>query len=125
MIGSMGSVVVAGEAAAGAGPAGGFPVPDSGGRREDSLQDAGGESGASAAAVAFEVELSFEGLVHGFDDLTERFEESLTAWGFSDLGVARSEVMPAVLSPLIAIMLRQASRSSVSAPVRAKGDRQA
>ena len=34
-----------------------------------------GDSVAGPAAVAFEIELAFEGVVDRFDDLAERFEE--------------------------------------------------
>jgi hypothetical protein len=50
---------------------GGFVVPDGGGEGEESLADAGGDALGFAAAVAFEIELGFEGLVDGFDDLSE------------------------------------------------------
>lgn len=50
---------------------GGFVVPDGGGEGEESLADAGGDALGFPAAVAFEVELGFEGLVDRFDDLTE------------------------------------------------------
>ncbi len=43
---------------------------------EESLQDAGADAGGLAAAVAFEIELRFEGLVDRLDDLSEWFEES-------------------------------------------------
>ena len=54
---------------------GGFVVPDRGGEREESLEDPGADPFGFAAAVAFEVELCFEGLVDRFDDLSERFQE--------------------------------------------------
>jgi hypothetical protein len=54
----------------------GFVVePDRGGQGEDALQDADDDTGDGAAAVAFEVELGFEGLVDRFDDLPQRLEE--------------------------------------------------
>ena len=56
---------------------GGFVVPNGGGQGEDALQAAGADAGGFAAAVAFEVELGFECLVDGFDDLAEGFEELL------------------------------------------------
>lgn len=58
-----GLVVVAGEAADGAGLAGGFVVPDGCGEGEEALEDAGADAGWFSSAVAFEVELGFEGLV--------------------------------------------------------------
>ena len=54
-----------------------FVVPDGGGEREDSLEDPCADTGWFASAVAFEIELCFECLVDGFDDLAERFEELL------------------------------------------------
>ena len=44
-------------------------MPDGGGEGEDALQDASGDPGDGAAAVAFEVELGLEGAVDRFDDL--------------------------------------------------------
>ena len=41
----------------------GFVVPDRGGEREEALQDAGAHAGGLSCAVAFEIELGFEGLV--------------------------------------------------------------
>lgn len=38
---------------------GGLVVPDDGGEGEESLQDAGGDAGGGAPAVAFEAELGF------------------------------------------------------------------
>jgi hypothetical protein len=50
-------------------------VPDRGGEGEDALQDSGHDAGWGVAAVAFEVELAFEGVVDGLDDLAQRLEE--------------------------------------------------
>jgi len=44
-------------------------VPDGGGQGENALQDPGQDSGGGVPAVAFEVELAFEGVVDRFDDL--------------------------------------------------------
>ena len=54
-------------------------MPDRGGQGEDALGDSCADSGKGSAVVVFEVELAFEGLVHGFDDLTQGFEE-LGSW---------------------------------------------
>ena len=62
MIYSKGSVVV-GDQRAHDGLAGGVVVPDGGGQGEDALQDADGDAVDGAPAVAFEVELAFEGVV--------------------------------------------------------------
>ena len=51
-------------------------VPDRGGEREDSLPDTGDRAGFGADAAAFQVELTFEGVVDRFDDLTQRLEEA-------------------------------------------------
>ena len=73
-------------------------MPYGGGEGEESLQDAGADAGAGLAAVAFEIELGFEGLVDGLDDLAECFE-SLAAWsGFLGFERGRIKVMPALLS---------------------------
>lgn len=45
---------------------GGLVVPDGCGERQDALQHAGAYSLGFAPAVAFEIELGFERLVHGF-----------------------------------------------------------
>jgi hypothetical protein len=39
------------------------------------LQDANEDAGGGASAVAFEVELAFEGLVDRFDGLAQRLEQ--------------------------------------------------
>jgi hypothetical protein len=57
-------------------------VPDGGGEGEDASGDAGGDSGDGAAVVVFEVELTLEGVVDRFDDLAQRFKETLAAAGF-------------------------------------------
>src|SRR3954464_9540976 len=44
-------------------------VPDRGGQGEDALQDPDGDAGDGPAAVLFEIELAFEGLVDRFDAL--------------------------------------------------------
>lgn len=46
-------------------------VPDRGGERKESLQDAHGDALGAVASVAFQAELGFEGVVHRFDDLSE------------------------------------------------------
>ena len=51
-------------------------VPDDGGECEESLPDAHEDAGDGAAAVSFEVELAFEGVVDRFDDLAQWFEEA-------------------------------------------------
>jgi len=64
-------------------------VPDRGGQSEDALPDTGDDSGFGAAAVAFEVELTFEGVVDGFDDLTKGLEEpGAGTFGFALAGWA-------------------------------------
>src|SRR5215467_2842375 len=75
MINSKGSVMVVGDQGAHDWLAGVVVVPDGCGEGEDALQDPGGHSGGGAPAVAFEVELAFEGGVDRFDDLPQRLEE--------------------------------------------------
>jgi hypothetical protein len=48
-------------------------VPDHGGQGEDALGDAGGDAVEGAPAVAFQVELGFEGAVDGLDELPDGF----------------------------------------------------
>jgi hypothetical protein len=67
--------VVVGHGRAHDGLAGVVVVPDRGGQGEDALQDAGQYPGWGVAAVALEIELAFEGVVDGFDDLAQRLEE--------------------------------------------------
>ena len=47
-------------------------VPDRGGEGEESLEDPHGDALGAVAAVLFEAELAFEGVVDRFDDLTQR-----------------------------------------------------
>ena len=54
MVGSKGSVVVGGEAARWAWAFGGLVVPDGGGECEESLRDAGADTGDGAASVVLE-----------------------------------------------------------------------
>ena len=72
MISSKGSVVVGDEGSGGAGLVGVFVVPDGCGESKEPLEDAGPDTVGFSCTVAFEVELGFEGLVDGFDDLSER-----------------------------------------------------
>src|ERR1700745_360532 len=64
----MGSVVI-GDQRSLDGFGGGPVVPDGGGHGEQPLGDAGVDAGGGAAAVAFQVELAFEGVVDRFDPL--------------------------------------------------------
>jgi hypothetical protein len=57
--------------------AGGTVVPDRGGHREETLGDADGDAFDTASAVQFEVELAFQGVVDGLDQLPDRFEQVL------------------------------------------------
>jgi hypothetical protein len=57
-------------------------VPDGGGQGEDALADAGLDSCWGSGSVAFEVELAFEGVVDGLDELSDRFEQVFVGvWG--------------------------------------------
>ena len=66
----MGSVVI-GDQRPLDGFAGGPVVPDGGGHGQQPLGDAGVDARGGAAAVAFEVELAFEGVVDRFDPLPD------------------------------------------------------
>jgi len=50
-------------------------VPDDGGQRQDALPDPGQDASWCSSAVAFEVELAFEGVEHRLDCLPSWFEE--------------------------------------------------
>jgi hypothetical protein len=50
-------------------------VPDRSGEGQDALQDPDDDPSRGAAAVAFQVELGFEGVVDRLDDLPQRLEE--------------------------------------------------
>src|SRR5438093_11286905 len=81
MINSKGSSVVVGDEGSQRRLAGAFVVPDRGGQGEYPLQDADGDATHGSTAVLFEIELAFEGVVDGLDDLTQRFEESRAGAG--------------------------------------------
>ena len=74
MINSKGSVVVGQERALD-GLAGFVVVPDGGGQCEDALQDADNHALGGVAAVLFQVELAFEGVIDRLDDLAQGLEE--------------------------------------------------
>src|SRR3954454_24317196 len=77
MIDSKGSVVVGGQGSHDR--LAGVPVvPDRGGQGEDALQDPDGDAGDGPAAVLFEIELAFEGLVDRFDALPYGPEQATT-----------------------------------------------
>src|SRR5215831_13929620 len=76
MTNSKGSLVVVGGEGSQDGLAGVVVVPHGGGEGEESLEDADDDAIWRSAAVAFQVELAFQRVVDGFDDLTERFEPS-------------------------------------------------
>jgi hypothetical protein len=64
----------------------GFVVePDGGCQDEDALQDADDHARGGAPAVAFEVELGFEGLVDRLDDLPQWLEDGAPARSGSPL----------------------------------------
>jgi hypothetical protein len=58
------------------------------------LADAGADAGEAAAFVAFEVELSFEGVEDGLDDLAQWFEELLPGRACSLDRVGRIRSIP-------------------------------
>src|SRR6187431_939830 len=67
------SVVVGGERSKD-GLAAVMVVPDRGGEGEESLQDPDGDALWAVAAVLFQAELAFQGVVDRLDDLTQRAE---------------------------------------------------
>jgi hypothetical protein len=69
-------------------------VPDRCGQGEEALADAGADAGEAAAFVAFEVELSFEGVEDGLDDLAQWFEELLPGRACSLDRVGRIRSIP-------------------------------
>ena len=73
-------------------------VPDHGGEGEDALRDPGADAGEGSAAVVFEVELAFEGVVDRLDDLAQGFEEAFAGSGGLAARVGRSRVIPASAS---------------------------
>src|SRR5689334_4230520 len=73
----MGSVVV-GDQGSLDGFGGGPVVPDGGGHGQQPLGDAGVDTGGGAAAVAFEVELAFEGVVDRLDPLADPADGPVT-----------------------------------------------
>src|SRR3954454_15846580 len=86
MIDSKGSVVV-GDQGSHDWLAGVPVVPDRGGQGEDALQDTDGDAGDGAAAVVFEVELAFQGLVDRFDALSHGPQQAPAgAGGFCAVG---------------------------------------
>ncbi len=80
MSGSKGLVVVGDEGAVDAG-ADAVVVPDRGGHGQDALSDPGAYAGDGAASVGLKVELAFEGVVDGLDDLAQGFEELFSGAG--------------------------------------------
>lgn len=61
-------------------------MPERAGEGQDALEYVDQDAGGGAPAVAFQVELAFEGGVDGLDDLSQRFEES----GAGPVGLAFS-----------------------------------
>src|SRR6478672_4874819 len=72
----MGSVVI-GDQRPLDGFGGGPVVPDGGGHGEQPLGDAGVDACGGAAAVAFQAELAFEGVVDRFDPLADPADRSV------------------------------------------------
>ena len=71
---SKGSVIVGGQGSV-HGCAGVVVMPDRGGQGQDALQDADHHPGGGVAAVPFQVELAFEGLIDRFDGLAQGLEQ--------------------------------------------------
>ena len=73
--------VVVGDERPGEGLTGLVVVPDGGGHGQDALGDADGDAFEGPAAVGFEVEPAFEGVVDRFDQLPEGLEQRLAVAG--------------------------------------------
>ena len=71
-------------------------VPDRGGEGEESLEDAHGDALGAVAAVVFEAELGFEGVVDRFDDLTEASQLGCAA-AAGLVGAGRADEFDAVV----------------------------
>jgi hypothetical protein len=65
-------------------------VPDGGGEGEDALQDADGDAVDGAASVPLQIELAFESVVDGLDDLAQ-WLEVVAAGGFGLAFAGRAE----------------------------------
>jgi hypothetical protein len=77
MIDSKGSVIVGDQGSKG-GLAGVVVVPDRGRKGEDALQDPNPHATRGVTAMALQVELAFERLVHRLDQLPQRPEQPRT-----------------------------------------------
>ena len=56
-------------------------MPDGGGHGQDALGDADGDALEGAAAVGFQIELAFEGVVDRLDQLADGLEQRLAVAG--------------------------------------------
>jgi hypothetical protein len=52
-------------------------APDIGGHGEDALSDTDGDALEGPSAVLLQVQLPLEGVVHGLDQLSHRFEQAI------------------------------------------------
>ncbi len=69
-------------------------VPDRGGEGEDALQDPDRDPHPGAAAMAFQVQLSLEGLVNPLDQLPQRPEQVRPGRSGSPLRAGRNNRRP-------------------------------
>src|SRR5512140_151929 len=89
----MGSVVV-GDQRSLDGFGGGPVVPDGGGHGEQPLSDASVDACGGAAAVAFEVELAFEGVVDRFDPLADPPDRPMAGRLVAAVGADQAQAEP-------------------------------
>ena len=74
-------------------------MPDRGGQGEDALQDPDHHAAGGAAAMLFEVELAFEGVVDRFDDLAQGLEQVRACPAGLALRAGRRSLIPALAMP--------------------------
>src|SRR6478672_4676856 len=89
----MGSVVIGDQRSLdgfGCGPV----VPDGGGHGQQPLSDAGVDAQGGAAAVAFQVELAFEGVVDRFDPLADPADGSVAGSLVAPVGADQAQAEP-------------------------------
>src|SRR5947208_16882189 len=73
-------------------------VPDRSGQCEDALKESDGHAGGGAAAVAFESELVFEGVVDRFDGLPDGAKQPPAGAWWLVAVCGRTTVIPVSLS---------------------------
>ena len=99
--------VVVGDERPGDGLTGLVVVPDGGGHGQDALGDAGGDAFEGPAAVGFEVELVFEGVVDRFDQLADGLEQRLAVAGGLVFAAVAQAAEGEADPPVLAVEARQ------------------